>query len=75
MNEKQREILGDMHSSGQRLQNFIQDFLTYSVLETGEIKMRYEIGDMNACLSEVCRCGLIDFRKEGWLYTFLQTTN
>src|SRR5678815_6013642 len=44
MNEKQREILGDMHSSGQRLQNFIQDFLTYSVLETGEIKMRFEIG-------------------------------
>ena len=46
MNEKQREILGDMQSSGQRLQNFIQDFLTYSVLETGEIKMRFEVGDM-----------------------------
>ena len=42
LNERQREILGDMHSSGQRLQQFIQDFLSYSVLETGEMKMRYE---------------------------------
>ena len=38
LNERQREVLGDMHSSGQRLQHFIQDFLSYSVLETGEIK-------------------------------------
>ena len=36
LNERQREILGDMHASGQRLQHFIQDFLSYSVLETGE---------------------------------------
>src|SRR2546427_12366022 len=55
LNERQREILGDMRSSGQRLQHFIQDFLSFSVLETGEVKMQYEVGDMNACLSEVCR--------------------
>ena len=44
LNERQREILGDMHASGQRLQHFIQDFLSYTVLETGEMKMRYETG-------------------------------
>src|SRR6478736_1974848 len=71
MNEKQREILGDMHSSGQRLQNFIQDFLTYSVLETGEIKMRFEIGDMNACLSEVCRLWSHRFQERGLALYFL----
>src|SRR5690349_22609752 len=42
LNERQREILGDMQVSGQRLQHFIQDFLSYTVLETGEMKMRYE---------------------------------
>ena len=30
LNERQREILGDMHASGQRLQHFIQDFLSYT---------------------------------------------
>ena len=55
LNERQREVLGDMRSSGQRLQHFIQDFLSFSVLETGELKMHFEPGDINACLSEVCR--------------------
>src|SRR5438270_1869540 len=55
LNERQRQILADMRSSGQRLQQFIQDFLSYSSLETGEIKMRYEQGNLNECLSEVCR--------------------
>src|SRR5579859_8041660 len=50
LNERQREVMGDMFISGQRLQHFIQDFLTYSVLETGELRMQYIEGDMNACL-------------------------
>ncbi|HKC00203.1 MAG TPA: histidine kinase dimerization/phospho-acceptor domain-containing protein, partial [Terriglobales bacterium] len=48
LNERQREVMGDMFSSGQRLQQFIQDFLTFSVLETGELRMQYVDGDMNA---------------------------
>lgn len=71
MNDKQREILGDMSASGQRLQNFIQDFLTYSVLETGEMKMRYEVADMNACLSEVCRIWSHRFQEKGLALYFL----
>src|SRR5579863_7722863 len=39
LNERQREILGDMRSSGQRLEHFIQDFLSFSLLEIGEMKM------------------------------------
>jgi signal transduction histidine kinase len=71
MNSKQREVLDDMHASGQRLQNFIQDFLTYSVLETGEMKMRYEVADMNACLSEVCRIWSHRFQEKGLALYFL----
>src|SRR5579885_2762089 len=55
LNERQREVLRDMRSSGQRLQHFIQDFLSFSVLETGEMRMRFEKADLNACLSEVCQ--------------------
>src|SRR5271156_6364241 len=46
LNERQREILGDMRTSGQRLQQFIQDFLSFSVLEIGELKMHFEPADL-----------------------------
>src|SRR5258708_26994038 len=44
LNERQREVLRDMRSNGHRLQHYIQDFLSFSVLETGELKMRFEAG-------------------------------
>jgi signal transduction histidine kinase len=71
LNDRQREVLRDMHSSGQRLQHFIQDFLSFSVLEIGEMKMRYEAGDMNACLSEVCRLWSHRFQEKGLALYFL----
>jgi two-component system sensor histidine kinase TorS len=60
-----------MRSSGQRLQQFIQDFLSYSVLETGEMRMQYTEGDMNACLSEVCRLWSNRFQDRGLALYFL----
>src|SRR5579862_2277829 len=54
LNDRQRDVIHDMQASGLRLQHFIQDFLSYSVLETGELRLQYEAGDINACLSEVC---------------------
>jgi two-component system, NtrC family, sensor histidine kinase KinB len=71
LNERQREILRDMRSSGNRLQHFIQDFLTYSVLETGELRMQYEHGDMNACISEVCNLWSNRFQEKGLALYFL----
>ncbi len=71
VNERQREVLRDMHSSGQRLQHFIQDFLSYSTLETGEMRMRYEAGNMNTCLSEVCRLWSPRFQERGLALYFL----
>jgi len=71
LNERQREVLRDMNSSGQRLQHFIQDFLTFSVLETGGLKMQYELGDMNGCLSEVCRLWSHRFQEKGLALYFL----
>jgi len=71
LNDRQREVMSDMFSSGQRLQHFIQDFLTYSVLETGELRMQFVEGDMNACLSEVCRLWSARFQERGLALYFL----
>jgi signal transduction histidine kinase len=71
LNERQREVLRDMRSSGHRLQHFIQDFLSFSVLETGEMKMQYIDGDMNGCLSEVCRLWSSRFQEKGLALYFL----
>jgi signal transduction histidine kinase len=71
LNDRQREVLRDMHSSGRRLEHFIQDFLTFSVLETGEMKMRFTEGDMNACLSEVCQLWSNRFQEKGLALYFL----
>jgi signal transduction histidine kinase len=71
LNERQREVMSDMFSSGQRLQHFIQDFLTFSVLETGELRMQYEVGDINGSLSEVCRLWSPRFQERGLALYFL----
>lgn len=71
LNERQREVMCDMFASGQRLQHFIQDFLTYSVIETGELRMQFEVGDINACLSEVCRLWSPRFQERGLALYFL----
>src|SRR6266853_4772260 len=71
LNVRQREVLGDMQASGKRLQQFIQDFLTYSALETGGLKMRFEPGNLNDCLSEVCRLWSTRFQEKGLALYFL----
>jgi signal transduction histidine kinase len=71
LNERQREVIADMHASGQRLQHFIQDFLSYTVLETGEMRLQYEEGNINGCLSEVCRLWSHRFQERGLALYFL----
>lgn len=71
LNERQREVMRDMFASGQRLQHFIQDFLTYTVIETGELRMQFDVRDMNACLSEVCRLWSPRFQERGLALYFL----
>jgi signal transduction histidine kinase len=71
LNDRQKDVLQDMRSSGQRLQHFIQDFLSFTVLETGELKLHYEMGDINACLSEVCRLWSSRYQEKGLALYFL----
>jgi signal transduction histidine kinase len=60
-----------MQASGKRLQQFIQDFLTYSALETGGLKMHYAMGNINQCLSDVCRLWSTRFQEKGLALYFL----
>lgn len=71
LSERQRSILQDMQASSARLEHFVQDFLTFSVLETGELKMKYESGDMNACLSEICTFWSARFQQKSVALYFL----
>src|ERR1700726_4168133 len=71
LNDRQREILRDMQASGKRLQQFIQDFLTYSALETGGLRMQFETGNINHCLSDVCRLWSTRFQEKGLALYFL----
>src|ERR1700730_17087833 len=71
LNDRQREILRDMRSSGKRLQQFIQDFLTFSALETGGLHMQFEPGNVNECLSEMSHLWSNRFQQKGLALYFL----
>jgi signal transduction histidine kinase len=69
--DRQREVLRDMQASGKRLQQFIQDFLTFSALETGGLRMQFAQGNINDCLSDVCRLWSNRFQSKGLALYFL----
>jgi signal transduction histidine kinase len=71
VSERQREVLQDMRASGKRLQQFIQDFLTYSALETGGLRMQFAPGNINDTLSEVCRMWSNRFQEKALALYFL----
>ena len=71
LSDRQREVLRDMQSSGKRLEEFIQDFLTFSALETGGLRMQFAPGNINDCLSEVCRLWSNRFQERGLALYFL----
>ncbi|HYY69056.1 MAG TPA: HAMP domain-containing sensor histidine kinase [Terriglobales bacterium] len=71
LSDRQRRILNDMRANSSRLQQFIHDFLTYSALETGNVSMRFEMADLNACLAEVCSFWVHRFHQQGVALYFL----
>lgn len=62
---QQSQILGDMQANEKRLKSFIADFLTFSAIETKNLNMNFEVGDLNHCLSEVCSLWMPRFQKKG----------
>jgi signal transduction histidine kinase len=54
MNDRQRNVLLEMQESGERLRRFVDDFLAFSAIQTGRIKLDFQLGDINSCVEEVC---------------------
>jgi two-component system, NtrC family, sensor histidine kinase KinB len=71
LNEKQRQIVQDMKVNHERLQRFIEEFLTVSAIESKTLQMRFDVSDFNACLSEVCSFWLPRFQEKGVALYFL----
>jgi signal transduction histidine kinase len=71
VSDRQREVLRDMQTSGKRLQQFIQDFLTFSSLETGGLRMKFDAGNINECLSDVCKLWSNRFQEKTLALYFL----
>jgi signal transduction histidine kinase len=53
LNDQQKKVLEEMKQSGLRLQRFVQDFLAFSALESGKIRISKELGDVNECIAEL----------------------
>ncbi len=73
--DKQRSVLEEMQVSTGRLKNLISDFLTFSALQHGTLKLNLEEGDLNACLSEICSFWLPRFQAQGVAFYFLEGSN
>jgi signal transduction histidine kinase len=71
LNESQRQALQDSQANCNRLQRFIQEFLTYSALETGKITMKVDEGDLRACLAEVHEIWVPLFHEKGVALYFM----
>lgn len=65
LNDRQRAILTDTAANCVRLQKFIQDFLEHSRIEAGSASLTFELGDINACLSELCGYWTDRFHSRG----------
>lgn len=65
LNSRQSKVLSAMQASSSRLQQFIQDFLTYSALETGALSIQPAKGHLNQCLSELYEIWLVRFQAKG----------
>src|SRR5947207_385160 len=62
---QQRQIQADIHAHQKRLKSFIADFLTFSAIETKNLNMNFQAGDLNTCLAEVCSLWMPRFQQKG----------
>jgi signal transduction histidine kinase len=69
--DRQGKVLKAMQASGARLHRFIQDFLTYTALETSNMQLNLEVGDVNGCLKELVDIWLPRFQDAGIALYFL----
>jgi signal transduction histidine kinase len=65
LNQRQEQILKESQANCSRLRHYIEDFLSYSALETGKHTLKFTTGNINACLAELYTYWLSSFQKKG----------
>ena len=55
LTEKQQAVLSEMQQNTERLQRFVQSFLSFSALESGRVEANKEPGNINRCVAEVVK--------------------
>jgi len=70
LNQRQRNILGEMQQSTLRLQTLIEGFLKFSALESGNVEIRKELRDVNKCVEEVIAQWQIPYAARGTTIEF-----
>lgn len=61
---RQRQILKDVEQNCRRLQKFAGNFLTSEALNADRLKLKLELSDLNACLTELCGFWLEPYRRK-----------
>lgn len=74
LSENQQRTLKDMQLNFTRLQQLVHDFLTYGALETGKMALSLEMGELNACLTELYNFTLPRFQRKGVALYFPTST-
>jgi signal transduction histidine kinase len=65
LTDRQRHVVEQSLEGCQRLQRFVQEFLDYRRLETGELALKLELQDLNDCLSELFGYWVAEFQRKG----------
>jgi signal transduction histidine kinase len=65
LNRRQRQVLDDVQIQCARLEKVVEDLLAYSTVEAGKVSLRYVIGDLNACISEIVELWRPQFSQAG----------
>lgn len=53
LSDVQKCVLVEMQQNALRLQRVVQNFLSFSVLESGKFELKAEVGDVNQCIAAV----------------------
>ena len=61
---KQRDVLQEMQANRHRLQHFIDDFLNYGAISTGNLKLRIKTNDLDECLRDISEVWLPRFQQK-----------
>ena len=73
LNDAQRDVLLEMKATRTRLQHFVDDFLNYSAIATGNLKLRIQSNDIQACLAEIAEVWLPRFQQKLVVFYHLES--